>query len=297
MKKLSTPPLTIMDLGLVAMWSSGYVGAKLASETGSVLLILFWRFLLISLVLAPISVRYVIRRGFRSLWINAVLGVCAMFLQIGCAIVAIDMGMPAGNVSIIYALQPLLTAAVAGPILGERVAIREWVGLAVAFVGVSLAGGFGGLTAPGFAYFLTILGTVGIVTATVVAKVFVDDTPILPGIGIQSTFCAMLFCPLALIDGGLSPPLHDAKFWFVVGWFILFSTLGAYALYWLCLRRSSAVHVGSVLYLTPVVTIAVSGIFFGEPITAAKILGVAVCLTGGGIALSRKNPATLHQRR
>ncbi|MEI9425964.1 DMT family transporter [Mesorhizobium sp. Cs1299R1N1] len=286
-----------MDLGLVAMWSSGYVGAKLASETGSVLLVLFWRFLLISVVLAPISIRYVVRHGLRPLWINAVLGICAMFLQIGCAIVAIDMGMPAGTVSIIYALQPLLTAAVAGPILGEQVTWRELIRLAVAFVGVSLAGGYGGLTAPGFAYFLTILGTFGIVTATVVAKAFVDDTPIIPGIGIQSVFCAMLFCPLAMMDGGLGPPLHDPKFWFVVGWFILFSTFGAYVFYWLCLRKSSAVHVGSVLYLTPVVTIAVSAIFFAEPVTSAKILGLTVCLTGAAIALSHKAPGTLLQRR
>ncbi|MER9120943.1 hypothetical protein NKH93_30945 [Mesorhizobium sp. M0954] len=37
-------PFTLLDLGLVAMWSSGYVGAKLAAETQSVYLVLFWSF-------------------------------------------------------------------------------------------------------------------------------------------------------------------------------------------------------------------------------------------------------------
>ncbi|MGX5844724.1 DMT family transporter [Mesorhizobium sp. ArgA1] len=287
MKKLFNYRLALLDLGLVAMWSSGYIGAKLASETESVMLVLFWRFLLITLVLAPMSVRYVLRSGLRALWVNGVLGVCAMFLQIGCAIVAIDMGVPAGTVAIIYAMQPLLTAAVAGPLLGERVTVREWVGLAVAVIGVSLAGGYGGLAAPALAYALTILGTAGIVTATVVAKAVADDTPILPGIGIQSACCAMLFCPLAWMDVGLPPPFLDPSFWFVVGWFIIFSTVGAYGFYWLSLRRSSAVHVGTVLYLTPVVTIAISAIFFDEPVTAAKIGGLAICLAGAAISLSR----------
>ncbi|MER8427902.1 EamA family transporter [Mesorhizobium sp. M1403] len=72
-----------------------------------------------------------------------------------------------------------------------------------------------------------------------------------------------------------------------VAWFIMFSTFGAYGFYWLCLRRSSAVHVGTVLYLTPVVALAAAWAFFGEPITASKLTGLAICLTGAAISLSQ----------
>ncbi|MER9370650.1 DMT family transporter [Mesorhizobium sp. M0518] len=123
-----------------------------------------------------------------------------MFLPIGCAIVAVDMAIAAGTVSIIYALQSLLTAVVAGPFLGERVTTREWTGLAVAFVGETIAGDYGGLSAPGIAYLLTMVGTVGMVAATVIAKALMDETPILPAIGIQSSFSAALFLPFALAD-------------------------------------------------------------------------------------------------
>ncbi|MER8427903.1 DMT family transporter [Mesorhizobium sp. M1403] len=191
------------------MWSSGYIGAKLAAETESVYLVLFWRFLLVSLLLMAASIRHIRAGGARSLWVNGLLGFCGMFLPIGCAIVAVDMGMAAGTVSIIYALQPLLTAVVAGPFLGERVTTREWTGLAVAFVGVAIAGGYGGLSAPGIAYLLTMLGTVGMVAATVIGKASMDETPILPAIGIQSSFSAALFLPFALADVGLRPPRHS----------------------------------------------------------------------------------------
>ena len=46
----------------------------------------------------------------------------------------------------------------------------------------------------------------------------------------------------------------DLRFIAAVAWFILFSTIGGYGLYWLCLRRSSATRVGSLIYLTPPVT-------------------------------------------
>src|SRR5262249_33083694 len=159
----------------------------------SVLLVLFWRFLLITLLLAPFSIRYVVAAGIRPFWINTLLGFCGMFLQLGCAVVAIDMGIPAGTLSIIYSLQPLVTAAVAGPLLGEHVTARQWVGLAIAFIGVLIAAGFDGFAAPWVAYLLTVLGTAGIVAATVIAKVSQDNTPLIPAIGIQSSATAALF--------------------------------------------------------------------------------------------------------
>ncbi|ANT54531.1 DMT family transporter [Mesorhizobium amorphae] len=279
-------PFSLLDLGLVAMWSSGYVGAKLAAETQSVYLVLFWRFLLVALLLAPASIRHItMGGGVRAVWLNGVLGVCGMFMQIGCAVVAVGMGMSAGTVSIIYATQPLLTAALADPVLGERVSRRQWIGLAIAFAGVWIASG--GQSAPPLTYLLTALGTFGLVAATLIAKVTNDATPILPSIGIQSSFCAALFMLLAIADVGLRPPFQDPTFWFVVGWFIVFSTFGAFSFYWMCLRRSSAVHVGTVLYLTPVFAVAVTWLFFDEPLTLAKLCGLAICLAGAAISLSR----------
>ncbi|MEI9415688.1 hypothetical protein [Mesorhizobium sp. Cs1321R2N1] len=71
------------------------------------------------------------------------------------------------------------------------------------------------------------------VAATLVAKVTNDATPILPSIGIQSSFCAALFMLFALGDVGLRPPFQDPAFWFVVAWFIVFSTLVAFSFYWM----------------------------------------------------------------
>jgi drug/metabolite transporter (DMT)-like permease len=42
---------------------------------------------------------------------------------------AFSKGMPAGIVALIVTLQPILTSLLAGPLLGERVTWRQWIGI------------------------------------------------------------------------------------------------------------------------------------------------------------------------
>ena len=51
---------------------------------------------------------------------------------------AIAQGLPAGISALITAAQPLLTALLAAPLLGERVTTRQWVGIVAGFVGIVL---------------------------------------------------------------------------------------------------------------------------------------------------------------
>ena len=47
-------------------------------------------------------------------------------------------GLPAGITALIVGLQPILIATVVGPLLGERVGPKHWLGLALGFLGVAL---------------------------------------------------------------------------------------------------------------------------------------------------------------
>ena len=49
---------------------------------------------------------------------------------------AIHHGLPAGLSALIVGLQPLITAVLAGSLLGERILPRHWAGLAAGFAGV-----------------------------------------------------------------------------------------------------------------------------------------------------------------
>lgn len=281
----ATLPTVILEAGLVVAWSSGFIGARLAADTPSVFLVLFWRFCLLSVALAPLLVSLARRRrlSLRSVVLQAVLGAFAMFGYLALGIEAIAQGVPAGTAALISALQPLMTAVLAGRLLDERVSRWQWIGILMGLVGVSLAVGGGIGDAPLWAYGLSLASAASLVLATLLAKPRPDKTPLLPSLGIQSIVSAILFAPLAALDGGLAPDL-DAGFVAAVAWFILFSTIGGYGLYWLCLQRSTATRVGSLIYLTPPVTMLWAWLMFGEPITLAAILGLAICLLGVLIA-------------
>ncbi len=75
-----------------------------------------------------------------------------------------------------------------------------------------------------------------------------------------------------------------------MAWFILLSTVAGYGLYWLCLRQSSVTHVGSLICLTPPVTMIWAWLMFAEPIAPAAVAGFVVCMLG--VVLTRISPAT-----
>lgn len=273
-------PLAALEVGLIVAWSSGFIGARLAADAGTVFLVLFWRFVIVSLVLLPLLIRAALRGlTAKSLILQSMLGIFAMFGYLALGIKAIDLGVPAGTAALISALQPVATAALAGSILHERVNRLQWTGLILGLAGVSLAVGGSLGEAPLLAYILSAASTLSLVIATIAAKAMPDSTPLLPSLAIQSLVAAVLFAPLALLEGGMAPVL-DLRFIAAVAWFILFSTIGGYGLYWLCLRRSSATRVGSLIYLTPPVTMIWGWLMFSETITIAAVIGFFICMTG-----------------
>lgn len=271
---------------MTVLWSSGFIGGVLASETTSIFLVLFWRFLITSLVLLPFVIPAIARVTFQSLIRQMLVGALAMFGYIATVLSAIDYGVPTGTAALIAALQPLATAAFAGIFLNERVVIRQWLGLIIGFLGVALTVGGGLGSAPLWAYGLAIVSMVCLVTATLIAKARPNPMPLLPTLWVQTATATVLFLPLAQLDGRLQPEI-TADFAYAVFWFILLSTFGGYGLYWLCLARTSATRVSSLIYLTPPITSVWAFVMFGESISLEACIGFAIGLAG--IKLANNN--------
>lgn len=274
------PPRAVLEAGLVLAWSSGFIGARLAADASPVFLVLFWRFAIVSLLLLPFAIGAVLRGlPLGSLVLQSALGALAMFGYLALGVKAIGLGVPAGTAALVSALQPLATAALAGPLRHECVSRKQVLGLVLGLVGVSLAVGGSLGSASVVAYGLSLLSTVSLVIATLLAKALPDSTPLLPALGIQTAVSAGLFAPLAMLDEGIVPVV-DTGFIGAVAWFVAFSTVAAYGLYWICLRRSTATRVGSLIYLTPPVTMIWAWIMFAEPIPLPAVVGFGICLVG-----------------
>ncbi|MER9843369.1 DMT family transporter [Mesorhizobium australicum] len=279
----------LLAAALVVSWSSGFVGIRYASESADVMLVLFWRTLMSGLVLLPFALLVGPRIGVRALIQQMAFGVAMMFLYLGGFALAIGQRVPTGLVALISDLVPLAIAALSQPVLGHRLTSRQWTGTALGVFGVlivslnSLSLG----TAPAWAYMVTIASMMVFALATVLQKrMGTINMPIHQSLCIQCLTAALFFAACAEWKSGLMPPL-DGRFEFGIAWLVLFSTFFCYGVYYASLRLHSAAQVSSVIYLSPPVTMLWAWLLFGEPLSAAMVLGLAVTLFGVWLTSSR----------
>ena len=299
------------EFGFVVMWSSGFIGARLGTPEASTPTLMAWRFLLAAgLLLVGV---FLLRRrwpGLREIAVQGVVGLLAQGVYLTGVVGAVEFGVAAGTSALVAALQPLLAAALAGPVLGERVSRQQWVGLAVGLVGVTLVVGgdarVGG-AAPLWAYAMPFVGMAGLVAATLVerkdnlrksglkasAKTTSKadseevgvETPMDVTLAIQCASSALMFAALAPFWGGLEPA-GGLRFWAAVAWFVVFSTFGGYGFYWLNLKLSGVARVSSLIYLTPPITMVWAYLMFGERIGPLAVVGLLICF--GGVLLANR---------
>lgn len=157
----------------VVLWSSGFVGAKFGLGHAGTFTILFWRYLLVTVIMALFVTlarqwqripRSVIGRHMlvgalaHAGWLVAVLG-------------AIDLGLSAGLAAFITALQPILTGALSARMTGERVSGKEWAGLGLGLVAVALVIGDGiALGGAVVAHLLPFLAVIAITIASLIDR-------------------------------------------------------------------------------------------------------------------------------
>jgi len=284
-------PLLIFQVGLVFAWSSAYLGAVLASDTGSIVRVILWRFIVVTLLFAPFLWK-TMRRGVSRQWclIQVVLGAVGMFGSVGLGIEAINVGLPAGTASLIAALQPLATAVLAGPVLGERVIRAQWIGLLIGVLGVGFS--VGGLSSNGqyLGYVCSFVSMICMVVATLIAKAKWDGSNLGAAIAMQTIVTTALFLPIALYNGTVWPQL-SLPFLGAVAWAIVFATLGGYGLYYVCLARAGAVRTTSLIYATPGLTLVWAWAMFGQPMPLNTWVGLLLCLVGVYLAREERTVA------
>jgi len=267
---------------LIIGWSSGFVGIRYANQEASVMLLLFWRTLLSGLILLPFALAFGPRVTMRAIRNQALFGVMAVFLYLGGFALAIEQKVPTGLVALIADLLPLAIAALSQPVLGERLTSRQWIGTAIAVIGVLIVSfdslSFG--SAPAWAYGLTVGSMLVFAVASVLhRKHKAEHMPVHQSLCIQTLTGSVLFGLCALTQGSLAPPM-TRDFAIGIAWLVLIATFLAYAVYYTSLRLFPVAKVSAAIYLSPPVTMIWAWMLFSEPLTAAMFAGLAVTLLG-----------------
>ena len=136
-----TPPrwLAAAPVFFVLLWATGFVGAGLSMPHSEPFTFLTARFAAVVPLMAALAVLVKAPWPSRAGALNAVfVGAVIHGIYLGAVFWVIDRGMPTGVSALIVGLQPLLTAVIAGRLLGDDVRPRHWFGLGLGLAGVIL---------------------------------------------------------------------------------------------------------------------------------------------------------------
>jgi drug/metabolite transporter (DMT)-like permease len=283
--------LILLEAALVICWSGGFIGIRFASAHAPIFLILFWRSLASGLLLLPFALFLGPNLRRQDLLPQAVFGALAMSTYLGGFALGISFGVPTGLVALITDMLPLMVAVLSWPVLGQALTARQWIGSVIGFAGVLIASGWaldlGDV--PAWAFALPVIGTFSLAMATLLQKRDnADLMPVHQRLCIQCLSAATIFAAFAWCEGRVAPIVEPG---FIGGimWLVFVATLGAWGLYDLALKKTSAARVTAILYLSPPVVMIWAWIMFGEPLSWLMGLGLAVSLLGVVIVATASN--------
>jgi drug/metabolite transporter (DMT)-like permease len=284
--------ITLMPWVFVALWSTGFIGAKFGLPYVEPLTFLLVRYLLLVAILLPIALIGRITWPSWSLAGHiAVAGVLVHGVYLGGVFLAIAHGLSAGLASLVVGLQPLLTAVVVGPVLGERVAVRQWFGLILGLVGVGLVVGekLFLANAVGFSAVGMILAAgslVGMTLGTVYQKRYCGGMELRSGTVIQYVAAAI---PTAIGAYAMESMkiTWSGEFIFALLWLVLVLSIGAISLLMVMIKRGAVARVASFFYMVPPVTALVAWALFDERLGLMALAGMAIAVAGVALVVRR----------
>jgi drug/metabolite transporter (DMT)-like permease len=282
-----TPAAFTVPALFVLLWSTGFIGARLGLPHAEPLTFLTLRYLAVIALMLPLAL------VLRAPWPTAIaevrhIAIAGLLMQgayLGGVFCAVHAGMSAGVVALIVGMQPLLTAAVAGRLLGERVTRLQWCGLALGLAGVTLVVwqkmSLHGLSAGSLLLGLGALA--GITLGTLYQKRYCPAFDLRTGSVIQFAAALAVTLPLAFSIETMQVQ-WTGEFLFALGWLVLVLSVGATTMLFRLIRRGAATRVTSLFYLTPAVTAVMVWLMFGETLSMMAICGMVIAVTGVALA-------------
>jgi drug/metabolite transporter (DMT)-like permease len=283
-----TPFDRAMPLLFVFIWATGFVLARFVAPHVEPLSFLTLRYLLSFLVFAGLAVAA--GAAWPKTWAglrNAlVTGVLMQAIYLGGVFWSTRNGLPVGIAALIGGLQPLLTALLSYPLLGERVRPRQWLGIGLGFLGAFLVlapnlGATGNVPASGMV--ACLVGAMAMTLGTIWQKRTAGGVDLRTNAAVQFLAAAVVTAPVAALTESAG---FDGSWqaWAGLGWAVLALSVGAIWLLLIMIRRGAVASVASLFYLVPPVAAVIAFLLFGERLYAIQIGGMALAAVGVAVA-------------
>jgi drug/metabolite transporter (DMT)-like permease len=282
---------TLLAWYFVIVWGSGYLASKTGLQYAPPFTFLTLRFAFGIVCVVPwlLWVRPRWPSGRREWFHVCVAGLLMHAVNLGGSHYAQYLGMSAGVTALLLATQPLLTAVVAHRFMHQRLAPAQWFGVLLGLAGVALVVWHKvDVRAVSGASLLAVgISLVAITSGTLYQRALCAQVDLRSASLIQFAASVALLLPLAFLVEGFQVRWHWALFGAIAFLVILASILAVNALHAL-MRRGHATKVTSLLFLTPIVAVALEWLLFGVVPTALSIVGIAVTCLGVALVAGRR---------
>ena len=276
----------IFPVIFILLWSSAFITTKPIIDSSDPFTALAFRFFFVAIgfYLFSIYSRQSIIVNQKNLIESVFSGVLFHGLYLGGVFYSISIGMPTGIAALIVTLQPVLTNALSGPILGEKVTIKQWAGVLLGFIGAALVLGLDvGSDIPLLGVIATIVALIAITTSTIWQKKLSNNLPL----SVSNFYQAVggCFFHILIILFFIEPHIDFSKtFIIAMSHQVILVSFGAFTILMYLIKKNSASKTVSIFFLIPATSALMAWIFLDEGLTQLGLLGFLITTVGVYIA-------------
>ena len=274
----------------ILLWSSAFITTKPIIDNSDPFSALAFRFFIVSIgfYLFSIYSKQSIIIEKKNLTQSVFSGVLFHGVYLGGVFFSISIGMPTGLAALIVTFQPILTNLLSGPMLNEKVSIKQWIGVFLGFIGSSLVLGLDlGKDIPILGLVATIISLIAITLSTIWQKKISNNV----SLSVSNFYQAVGGCLFHVLIVILFAELYiDFSFTFLIAMShqIFLVSFGAFTILMFLIKKNSASKTVSIFFLIPVVSALMAWFFLNETLTSIDILGFLIASFGVYIATQNK---------
>jgi len=270
----------------IVLWSSAFITTKPLIDNSDPFSALAFRFSIVTLgfFLFSIYSKEKILISKRFFFESFFSGVLFHGLYLGGVFFSISKGMPTGIAALIVTLQPILTNALSGPILNEKVSRKQWVGVLLGFFGAALVLGYDiGSNIPLIGLVATIIALIAITSSTIWQKKLSNNLPL----SVSNMYQALggVAFHIIIIIFFVKPYINFTQtFIIAMSHQIFLVSFGAFTILMYLIKKNSASKTVSIFFLIPATSAFMAWLFLNEKLTHLDLLGFLITTIGVYIA-------------
>ena len=280
----------IFPLIFVLLWSSAFITTKPIVNHSDPFAALAFRFFIVALGFFIYSIykNLSLKLNIKDFIQSFSSGVLFHGIYLGGVFFSVSKDIPTGITALIVTMQPILTNALAGPFLKEHVGWKQWLGVALGFIGSAMVLGVDiGVTLPAIGIIASFIALLSITSATLFQKKYSGNIP-LPVSNMYQAAGGCFF-HLVIILFFVDPFIEfNSTFLVAMSHQIFLVSFGAFTILMFLIKNNSASKTVTVFFLIPATTAFMAWIFLNEQLTLIDLIGFIVASFGVFIATRNK---------